>query len=295
MFPKIISISARMNKFRSPNHPITNYSPQSRVGIFLIKEGINIHMIIIFITEQDQKTGVFGFSDPVHNCRTCTTFLRTCTSMQTARNILCRDQVVLIFKHKSAGQVWSRNSKSNAAKLGEVFGVSPKTIRDIWVGRTWYRETFHLDPSRTDAHERLGRHVGRPKGAKDRRPRQRNNLKAVGYDAQASIHESGGQGENDVLTNHALREMPDSIAMTTCNNPTLPSSEQYGVMPDAGQLQILNSICQPKQTLAQLLDKVEDFAAGTIDLAPDILEWGIFSDPFHDDWAFWNPGELPDE
>jgi hypothetical protein len=29
-----------------------------------------------------------------------------------------------------------------------MFGVSEKTIRDIWVGRTWKAETRHLDPFR---------------------------------------------------------------------------------------------------------------------------------------------------
>jgi hypothetical protein len=212
--------------------------------------------------------------------------------MQNTRKVLTTDQVVSIFKHKLIGQVWSRKRKSNAAKLGQVFGVSPKTIRDIWMGRTWYRETFHLDPSRTDAHERLGRHVGRPKGAKDSRPRHRS--KAMGDDAQVSIYEV--QKGRNVLTGHAIREKPDLVAMTTCSNTTLSLSKECNVVPDADKLQISNSIRRHKQTLAQLLDKVEDFAAGAIDLEPEILRWNVakFSDPFHDDWAFWNPRDLPE-
>ena len=48
-----------------------------------------------------------------------------------------------------------------------MYGVSIKTVRDIRVGRTWYRATCHLDASEPPAIERLAKKLGRPKGTKD--------------------------------------------------------------------------------------------------------------------------------
>jgi hypothetical protein len=36
----------------------------------------------------------------------------------------------------------------SSSKVSRMYGVSEKTIRDIWVGRTWKAETRHLDPLR---------------------------------------------------------------------------------------------------------------------------------------------------
>ncbi len=175
--------------------------------------------------------------------------------------------------------------------MGQVFGVSPKTIRDIWVGRTWYRETFHLDPSRTDAHERLGRHIGRPKGVKDSRPRRRK--KEMDRKLQVLINETPGQGKN-VLTDHALKQNNVLVALNVFGHKTLPPSGKFG-KPYADRVQRANSIFRPKSTMAQFLDRVEDFAIGARDPEPDILQWDRveFCDPFHDDWAFWKPDGLP--
>ncbi len=54
-----------------------------------------------------------------------------------------------------------------AAKVANIFGVSEKTVRDIWKGRTWINETWHLDTSRVV----VQKNIGRPKGARDSKPR----------------------------------------------------------------------------------------------------------------------------
>ena len=58
--------------------------------------------------------------------------------------------------------------KSSAA-LAALYHVSEKTIRDIWTGRTWSRETWHLDKSRMV----LLKQPGSPKGCKDSQPRKK--------------------------------------------------------------------------------------------------------------------------
>ena len=70
-------------------------------------------------------------------------------------------QVLTIFQAK--------DSASTAAKLGAVYGVSEKAVRDIWSGRTWSRETWNSDSSRPLQLKR----VGRPIGCKDKQPRKK--------------------------------------------------------------------------------------------------------------------------
>ena len=70
-------------------------------------------------------------------------------------------QVLTIFQAKG--------SASTAAKLGAVYSVSEKAVRDIWSGRTWSRETWNSDSSGPLQLKR----VGRPIGCKDKQPRKK--------------------------------------------------------------------------------------------------------------------------
>ena len=58
----------------------------------------------------------------------------------------------------------------SAASVSKKYGVSEKAVRDIWTGRTWSKETWHLDTSRSRPLKKMGRPVGR-KDAKPRKPR----------------------------------------------------------------------------------------------------------------------------
>ena len=89
------------------------------------------------------------------------------------RAILTKDQAREIFLCRPDEISSIAIERARAAFLSKKYGVSVKTVRDIWIGRTWYRATFHLDPSKPIAAERLQRQPGRPKGAKDRQPRTR--------------------------------------------------------------------------------------------------------------------------
>ena len=82
------------------------------------------------------------------------------------RNKPTKEQAVDIFRMRP-----DLKFLDAAASVGRKFGVSEKTIRDIWSGRTWYKETLALDPCRPDARDRLRRKIGRPRGTKDSQPR----------------------------------------------------------------------------------------------------------------------------
>ena len=60
--------------------------------------------------------------------------------------------------------------RPNASAVAREFGVSEKTVRDIWTARTWGNETLPWDPDRKP---RVSRPTGRPLGSQDRAPRRK--------------------------------------------------------------------------------------------------------------------------
>jgi len=81
------------------------------------------------------------------------------------RAILNEAQAVQIFQAKVDAFMQPRPSSK---KIGALFGISEKAVRDIWNGRTWRSETCHMDPTRP---VQVMKQVGRPKGSKDSKPR----------------------------------------------------------------------------------------------------------------------------
>jgi hypothetical protein len=73
---------------------------------------------------------------------------------------LTATEAVMIYKLKFI------DSPKKAHRVGEWFGVSDKTVRDIWCGRCWSKETAPLDPQRVSL-PGASKPVGRPKGSKD--------------------------------------------------------------------------------------------------------------------------------
>ncbi len=61
------------------------------------------------------------------------------------------EQVIEIFSIKDTLPA------SSAADIARRFGVSDKTVRDIWSGRTWCGETWHLDTTRVVEPRNIGR------------------------------------------------------------------------------------------------------------------------------------------
>ena len=107
---------------------------------------------------------------------------------------LSETQVIMIFQAKACS--------SSASVVAAVYGVSEKAVRDIWTGRTWSRETHHLDASR-QLHPRK---TGRPIGSRDRHPRKRNPISpdeqstSRGSSAQVHLQSSSGDAfEQDTL------------------------------------------------------------------------------------------------
>ncbi len=83
------------------------------------------------------------------------------------RSLLTVHQVIEIFKQKG--------SATPASNLADVYGVSEKAVRDIWKGRTWSKQTCHLDPN----HTAVLKIAGRPKGRKDSKPRKKRQAATI--------------------------------------------------------------------------------------------------------------------
>ena len=123
------------------------------------------------------------------------------------RTILTKTEVLEIFRLKAL--VGTKGSLGSS-KVAKWFGVCSKTIRDIWMGRTWYRATYHLDPARSDSMERLNKQLGRPKGSKDSRPRSRKAItkhSTFGYERTDSHIET----ENSSSDRQFFEEFPSNV------------------------------------------------------------------------------------
>lgn len=107
-----------------------------------------------------------------------------CDRQNCKRNgVLSSFQAVEIFL-KSLQPVVSFIQKPTASSVAREYNVSEKTIRDIWTGRTWHRETLPFDPNRKP---RVSKPVGRPLGCRDSAQRRRRVM--TNCDA---VHPTGG-------------------------------------------------------------------------------------------------------
>jgi hypothetical protein len=80
------------------------------------------------------------------------------------RSRLTEAEVIQIFC------CWHDNKSPTV--VSNLYGVNEKTVRDIWSGRTWSKETRHLDPSRALAFKK----ARSPTGSKDTKPRVSRGL-----------------------------------------------------------------------------------------------------------------------
>jgi hypothetical protein len=68
-------------------------------------------------------------------------------SVQIKRNVLTESQAVSIYMQRPQAEecfVLRTRNISKSRLLGERYGVSPKTVRDIWNRRTWMLATLPL-------------------------------------------------------------------------------------------------------------------------------------------------------
>ena len=183
------------------------------------------------------------------------------------RTILTDDQARAIFRCKPSEFARGR-CKSTQVAL--VYGVSPKTVRDIWVGRTWYRATCHLDLSKPICAERLEKKRGRPKGAKDIKPRTRSL-------------ESCFESKNIATVAPYSRTTETSVTTSSFDNAQELETEATILLEGIAGVEIEDNNVQPTMIGADYCSEVKSWSALPFEIDSSLE----FVDPFHDDWAFW--------
>jgi hypothetical protein len=63
-----------------------------------------------------------------------------------------------------------RHDKRSPTVLSNFYGVNEKTVRDIWSGRTWSKETQHLGPAREVSSKQIGWSSGQDKNVESLGP-----------------------------------------------------------------------------------------------------------------------------
>ncbi len=108
---------------------------------------------------------------------------------------------------------------STAVYIARTYGVSEKTVRDIWKGRTWSKETWHLDTARIVSIKR----PGRPKGCKDTRPRKTRSVRVskIGH---------GFDHSTEATSNENMVKFSMSLSMSGLSNPQSDMNADQGTV-----------------------------------------------------------------
>ena len=189
--------------------------------------------VMHFQTSLNEIEGSFGFPEekfmyfPLPNMlglHTSDSSDREPSPMQTqkvtnrsSRVILSEQDARIIFQNKPLQE---SSDRRRADVLASLYGVSVKTIRDIWVGRTWYRSTCHLDPSKPVNLHRLQRKPGRPLGAKDSKPRVAQPTR---HDSHSPLLPSPTLAKD--LPASSRRQGPAALAEVWHQTPTGPLAD----------------------------------------------------------------------
>lgn len=222
------------------------------------------------------------------------------SAMRQGRAILTEDQARIIFKYKPSPFAQDRG---RAGALARTFGVSVKTIRDIWIGRTWYRATFDLDPCKQEeAPIRLHKKPGRPRGAKDSKPRTKkaamcesiSDPPATESSGTSSPHDSSSNGEEQQestdsdLPKEDAEDSMDVDAVKRNDDAMETSSDQKESASHRKDDESITAdtkpvACTKEATAENCNNNFVRWLALPIGCSEDCSR-----DPFHEDWPFWD-------
>uniref|UniRef100_A0A7S0M491 Uncharacterized protein n=1 Tax=Cryptomonas curvata TaxID=233186 RepID=A0A7S0M491_9CRYP len=174
--------------------------------------------------------------------------------------------------------------KGQSAPLAKRYGVSPKTIRDIWNRRTWAYVTIQLwcleQPDIGEVHAsgpssfqldgiEYRKNRGRPKGSRDKKPRTRASFwKGATFKNHC---EQVNQNRGAVATQAPAKKFSEALAI---DSERLADDTLYDAM----------SFEQPHIKLEETQHLRLENEIGWSDSAA--IATGA-TDPFHDDWAHW--------
>ena len=221
--------------------------------------------------------------------------MRLLSSIQACktRAILTAEQAIEILKIKLASKTDSRSRYESLSPccVARAFGVSEKAVRDIWKGRTWLRETMHLDPARVVMAARL-----RPPGRPPRQPHQNPQciksstlLVSVRTGLKRSfghLDDKEGQCISILPLPHKGTASSSPVAGLLGNDPAWRETVQLPVPPDGYCSCTLPNAVWTDSSLGSALLHGDLWLSSAAEAAP-LPESSRADDPFHDDWPYW--------
>ena len=107
-----------------------------------------------------------------------------------------------------------KTSVTSASAISKLYGVSEKAVRNIWTGRTWSKETWHLDESRPFPTKKMGRPFGR-KDAQPRKPRSLRTIPESSTTSQTPVDVSLASESIDIALCAAIQHCDERMASST--------------------------------------------------------------------------------
>mmetsp|Transcript_7369 Transcript_7369/g.22515 ORF Transcript_7369/g.22515 Transcript_7369/m.22515 type:complete len:234 (+) Transcript_7369:82-783(+) len=208
------------------------------------------------------------------------------------RRILTAEQAVEIFKLK---EFISDGTKGASVPIARQYGVSPKTIRDIWNRRTWMDATV---PFLSDEDAKLQemsskKMMGRPSGIRNTKPKvPKKNKQPMCVEISQYF---SAYHQVQPASSYCQRNRSDATQDTVVNVQVIIESDAFA-LPDASRkrMAIADADEEEEQFLAQLGAVAEDNAleASSHHAAHLADDWCLeapvcIEDPFHCDWAHW--------
>ena len=120
------------------------------------------------------------------------------------RAVLLKSEVISIFINYEVVR--------SATNMAKIYGVSEKTIRDIWTGRTWATVTCHLRKAYTQEYKDVGRPLGKRDAIrrKSRRKQTQNRGSALIEDTIDSTIDNHFLFQHTTVSDYAAEKaMPE--------------------------------------------------------------------------------------
>ena len=196
------------------------------------------------------------------------------------RAILNEQQAVTIYKIKLSNKLGENSKSACATSIANLFGVSEKAVRDIWTGRTWSRETIHLDPARLAVSHRT-KSLGSPRGSKAQARPAVCYAQRIAPNVQSTTLQMQCSDEvNNPVENNSSKAFPivarSSEPCATCAH--IDSARRPKVqVPSAA---VPQQPALPEQSWQWI---------GVTESAEELPLSSDAEDPFHDDWPHWAP------
>jgi hypothetical protein len=186
--------------------------------------------------------------------------------MLRPRAILTEQQAIQIFEIRNQAPLSSPTVMiplPRASCVARKYGVSERTVRDIWTGRTWCRATFSPGTRQQASSDKK---PGRPKGSRDSKPRKKKSTIQCHY-----VGKGRTSPRADTLRFNNITHTKDSQPQQKSISAQQPIAQTVNTSVPTN-LSIVNS----ESVDAQLYSWTQHCGSFS----------GI-TDPFHADWEFW--------